>query len=445
MENTKKLREKLTSFQIIILGFAACIFIGAILLMLPISSKSHVYTPFNKSLFTSTSAVCVTGLVLLDTATYWSRFGQAVILILIQIGGLGVITIASLLAVLAGRKISFMHRQTMQNAISAPQLGGMVKFTKFIFKTSILIELLGALALMPFFYERYGLEGIWMAFFHSISAFCNAGFDLMGAKTGEFSSLTAFQGSYYIMIVVCMLIISGGLGFLTWDDLAAKKRHFRNFRMQSKVIIVTSVVLIIVPACIFFIVDFADLPMRERICSSIFQSVTARTAGFNTADYSTMSENGRAITMILMLIGGSPGSTAGGMKTTTIAILFINAIAVFRRRANAKCFGRRIEDSVVKNAATILFMYLVLVFVSAFIICGVEGLPLEECLFETISAVATVGVTMGITPGLGIASQIILMLLMFFGRVGGLTLIYAAFSHRVTYASEYPVENIVVG
>ena len=202
MENIRKIREKLTSFQIIILGFAACIFIGAILLMLPISSQSHVYTPFNKSLFTSTSAVCVTGLVLLDTASYWSRFGQAVILILIQIGGLGVITVASLLAVLAGRKISFMQRQTMQNAISAPQVGGMVRFTKFIFKTSFLIELIGALALMPVFYGRYGLEGIWMAVFHSISAFCNAGFDLMGTKSGEFSSLTSFQGSYYIMIVI---------------------------------------------------------------------------------------------------------------------------------------------------------------------------------------------------------------------------------------------------
>lgn len=445
MNLLKKIREKLTSFQVIILGFAGVILIGTILLMLPISSGSHLFTPFHEALFTATSAVCVTGLVLVDTASYWSYFGQAVILILIQIGGLGVITVASLLSMIVGRKISLMQRQTMQSALSAPQVGGIVRLTRFIFKTAFLLELLGALALLPLFCGRYGAEGIWMAVFHSVSAFCNAGFDIMGTKTGAFSSLTSFQGSLYGTAVFSILIVAGGIGFLTWEDIASKKTRFKEYRMQSKVIICTSIFLILLPACIFFFTEFADFPMKERFCASVFQSVTPRTAGFNTADYSAMSENGWGITMILMLIGGSPGSTAGGMKTTTIAILFANAIAVFRKRDNTNYFGRRIDDSVVKNAATILFMYITLSLLGAFVISAVEKISLIQCMFETMSAIGTVGLTLGITQQLGMVSQVVLILLMFFGRVGGLTIIYAAFSHKDTYASKYPVENIMVG
>ena len=445
MNIIKKIKERLSSFQIIILGFAGVILLGTLLLMLPISSQSGSFTPFNKSLFTATSAVCVTGLVLVDTASHWSYFGQAIILILIQIGGLGVITVASSLALLAGKKISVMQRQTMQNSISAPQVGGVVKLTKFIFKTSFLIEFLGAVSLMPVFCKRYGAEGIWMSVFHSISAFCNAGFDLMGTKSGQFTSITAFADDFYATIVFSIIILAGGLGFLTWEDIKTKKIKFSEYIMQSKVIIITSLALIVIPAIIFFAVDFAEVSMKQRICTSIFHAVTPRTAGFNTADYMSMRDSGRAITMVLMLIGGSPGSTAGGMKTTTIAILFLNAIAVFRKRSNANCFGRRIEDSVVKNAATILFMYITLAMVSAIVIGIVEDLPLATTMFETMSAIGTVGLSLGATPGLGIISQIILIVLMFFGRVGGLTLIYAAFSHQDTFASKYPVGNIMVG
>ena len=423
MEVLKSVKEKLTSFQIIILGFAGVILLGAILLMLPISSQNHTFTPFNQALFTSTSAVCVTGLVLLDTATHWSFFGQIIILILIQIGGLGVITVATLFVMLAGRKISLMHRQTMQNALSTPQVGGVVKLTRFVFKGVFIVELIGALLLLPLFCKRYGFEGIWMSIFHSISAFCNAGFDLMGAKTGQFSSITSFSDNIYATIVFSVLIVFGGIGFLTWEDIVTKRTRFKEYRMQSKVIIYTTIVLLVIPAIVFFFQDFADMPMKERICVSVFQAVTPRTAGFNTADYSAMTDNGRALSMVLMIIGGSPGSTAGGMKTTTIAILFANAIAVFRKRNYANYFGRRIEDSVVKNAATIFFMYITFSMIGAFIISAVERFSLTECLFETISAIGTVGVTLGITPELGYISQIVLILLMFFGRVGGLTLI----------------------
>lgn len=441
----KAIKDKLTSFQIIILGFAGFVLFGAILLMLPISSQAHVITPFHQALFTSTSSVCVTGLVLLDTATHWSLFGQVVILILIQIGGLGVITVASLVVMLAGRKISLMQRQTMQSALSAPQVGGIVRLTRFIFKTAFIIEAVGVVLLLPVFCSRYGAEGIWMSVFHSISAFCNAGFDLMGAKSGQFSSLTSFQDNIYMTIVVSLMIIVGGIGFLTWEDVVTKKFRIREYRLQSKVVLGTGLVLTIIPFVLFFFLDFADYPMKNRFCAALFQAVTTRTAGFNTADYSEMTDGGRAITMILMLIGGSPGSTAGGMKTTTIAVLFANAIAIFKKRDNAKFFRRRIEDSVVKNAAAIFFLYVFLSMLGAYIISIVEKISLDLSMFETMSAIGTVGITRGITPSLGITSQIILILLMFFGRVGGLTLIYAAFSSRNTVASKYPVENIMVG
>lgn len=445
MDIITTVKGKLSSFQIIILGFAGVILGGAVLLMLPISSKAHQVTPFIDALFTSTSAVCVTGLVVRDTSLYWSYFGQGVILVLIQMGGLGVVTVASFLAVIAGRKISLMQRQTMQSALSAPQVGGVVRLTSFVFRTAFAVELIGFLVLLPFFCKRYGLAGIWMSVFHSISAFCNAGFDLMGGKTGAFSSLTFFQDSPFVTIVFGLLIFTGGIGFLTWDDIVKKKFHIKEYRMQSKVILATSLLLLVIPAICFFFFDFSDLPLKSRICQSMFQAVTPRTAGFNTADLTKMTSSGLGIMMILMLIGGSPGSTAGGMKTTTAAVLFGNTIAVFRRRDNAKFFGRRIADHEIKNASTIFFMYLILAIGGALIISVCENLPMSTSLFETISAIGTVGLTLGITSGLGVISKLVLMLLMFFGRVGGLTLIYAAFSRRDTFISKYPLEHITVG
>lgn len=438
-------QNKLSSFQIIILGFAGVIVLGALLLMLPISTQNGAVTPFSKTLFTATSAVCVTGLVVFDTASYWSGFGQLIILIMIQIGGLGVISVASFLSMLAGRKISLMQRQTMQNALSAPQMGGIVKLTRFIFLVSFAIEGIGALLLMPVFMTKYGIRGIWMAVFHSVSAFCNAGFDLMGNQTGQYSSLTSFAGSGYVTLVICLLIMIGGIGFLTWKDIAVKKTRFKEYSMQTKVILVTTTILIVIPAVFFFFSDFAKEPLKDRICMSVFQAVTPRTAGFNTADLNKMSDAGRSVMMLLMLIGGSPGSTAGGMKTTTIAVLFANAIAVFRKRQNANCYGRRIDDSTVKNASAILFMYVFFSMLSAIIISITDGIPMQMGMFETFSAIGTVGLTLGITPTLSAVSRFLLMLLMFFGRVGGLTIIYAAFSQKDASTLKYPMENITVG
>ena len=445
MEKILHKKKHLTSFQFIILGFTAVILAGTLVLMLPISARSGIGTPFHEALFTSTSAVCVTGLVVHDTATYWSTFGQAIILLMIQIGGMGVITVAASLALISGRRISLMQRSTMQEAIAAPKMGGIVRLTGFVIKITFIIELLGAVIMMPVFIKDFGTKGIWMALFHSISAFCNAGFDIMGTYGHEFASLTSYVANPIISLTIISLIIVGGIGFLTWDDIRANKHHFKHYRMQSKVILVTTGILIIVPALYLFFIEFANLPVNERILASLFQSVTPRTAGFNTADLTLISGAGQAILIVLMLIGGSPGSTAGGMKTTTIAVLFANAMAVFRRKENAQFFGRRLGHDVVRNAATILTMYVSIYYISAITISTIEGLPINMCLFETASAIGTVGLTLGITPKLGLVSRMILILLMFLGRVGGLTLIYAALSGNGKNLSKLPLEKITVG
>lgn len=438
-------KNRFTSFQIIIGGFIAVILIGALLLMLPVSSKAGIITPFNEALFTSTSAVCVTGLVVQDTATYWSWFGQGIILVLIQIGGLGVITIAVSFALLSGRKISLMQRSVMQEAISAPKVGGIVRLTGFVLKGTFLVEFTASFIMMPVFVKDFGAKGIWMAIFHSISAFCNAGFDLMGTENAKYASLTSYISHPLINITIMLLIIIGGIGFLTWEDILKNKYRIKNYRMQTKVILTTSFLLILFPAFFFFFRDFADMPMQERIFSSLFQAVTPRTAGFNTADLTMMTKDGLGIVIVLMLVGGSPGSTAGGMKTTTLAVLIANTLACFRRKEDAQMFGRRIETSTIKNAATIFMMYIVLFFGGAIVISTVEDLSFSTCLFETASAIGTVGLTLGITPELGVISQTILMILMFLGRVGGLTLIYAALSGSGKKISKLPQEKMTVG
>ena len=435
---------RLTTSQSIILGFFSMILLGTFLLMLPFSSRAGAVTPFSDALFTATSAVCVTGLVVYDTAAYWSVFGQTVIIILIQIGGMGVITVAASFALISGRRISLMQRSTMQEAISAPKVGGIVRLTSFIIRISLLIELLGAAAMAPVFCRDFGPKGLWMALFHSISAFCNAGFDLMGTSM-PFSSLTGYTADPVINVIVMLLVVIGGIGFLTWDDIRAHKLHVHQYRMQSKVILCTTAILLLFPALYFFFFEFPSLAPGERVLASLFQSVTTRTAGFNTADLTALSEPGRYIMIALMLIGGSPGSTAGGMKTTTIAVLFASAISTFFRKEYAHFFDRRIDDSVIKNAATILLMYLSLFFFGGLAISIIEGAPMLDCLFETASAVGTVGLTLGLTSHLGLVSRGILIVLMFFGRVGGLTLIFAALSGTAKNVSKYPQEKITVG
>ena len=403
---SKIIRKKhLTSFQLIILGFAGVILLGTILLMFPIATLENVPTPFSEALFTATSAVCVTGLVVKDTGSYWSVFGQTVILVLIQIGGLGVVTVAAAVSLLSGKRISLMQRSTIQDAISAPKVGGIVRLTRFILKGTFLIETVGAMLLLPVFLSDYG-------------------FDMLGTTENTFPSLMRYSGNAIVNVVIMLLIIIGGIGFLTWDDIYMNKMNFKRYRMQSKIILVTTACLIFLPAVFFFVYDLKNLSAGERLLAATFQSVTTRTAGFNTINISEMSEASSAVMILLMLIGGSPGSTAGGMKTTTFTVLLLNAIATFRSQENAGAFGRRLEYHVIKNAATIAMLY---------------------CLYEAASAVGTVGLTLGITPKLHVFSQVVLIILMYLGRVGGLTLIYAVFSGRNRGNARLPLEKITVG
>lgn len=445
MEIEKRKTRHITSFQIIIAGFFLVILVGSLLLMLPFATQEGKSTGFLEALFTATSAVCVTGLIIYDTATYWSTFGQIIILLLIQIGGMGVVTIAVAVTTASGRKIGLMQRSTMQEAISAPQLGGIVRMTQFILKTSILIEVIGAVLLSSVFCKEYGIgKEIWYAIFHSVSAFCNAGFDLNGIEA-PFSSLVNYSVQPVVNLTVILLIIIGGIGFITWADIEKNKWHFKKYRMQSKVILTVTACLIVIPAVYFFFCEFSEFSMEKRIWASIFQSVTPRTAGFNTVDLTMISETGQMVIIILMLIGGSPGSTAGGMKTTTFAVLCASAKAVFQKKESAHFFGRRVPNDAVRTAATIFLMYIVLFLSGGMIISYREGLPLIQTLFETGSAIGTVGLSLGITPELGDMSHLILIGLMFFGRVGGLTLIFAALSENKINNSMLPLEKITVG
>lgn len=443
-------KRGLSSARIITFGFLGVILLGTLLLMLPFSTKGEGGAPFLDALFTATSATCVTGLVVHDTATYWSTFGHIVILTMIQIGGMGVITIAVLVAKFSGKHIGLMQRSLMQESISAPQVGGIVRLTVFVFKATAVIELTGAVLMAPVFIGEFKAgKGIWYSIFHSVSAFCNAGFDLMGVVEPG-SSLTTLYGNPIINIVIMLLIIVGGIGFLTWDDIRKQRWHIRKYRMQSKVVLTVSGILIILPAVYFFFCEFSGeqwnwMSGEDRFWASMFQSVTARTAGFNTVDLAQLSGSGQLLMIVLMLIGGSPGSTAGGMKTTTAAVLLGTTIAVFRKKEEPQLFGRRVELNVVATAATILSLYLTLSVAGGIVISTIEEIPIITALFETASAIGTVGVTLGITAQLGVVSRMILIVLMFFGRAGVLTIVFAAISRNPSHLSKLPAEKITVG
>ena len=416
--------SRLSPFQIIILGFAGIILTGALLLITPLAAADGRAASFSDALFTSVSAVCVTGLVVCDTATRWSAFGQAVILVLIQIGGLGVVTAAASLVMLTGKNLSLKQRSTLQEAVSAPQMGGIM---------------------LPVFARDFGPRGVWMALFHSVSAFCNAGFDLLGRPGDLCPSLTAYTGSPVISLTVMLLIISGGIGFVTWEDFLHRKLNIRRYRVQSRIILSTTAFLILVPAVLFYFLEFSGLPVPERVLASLFQSVTARTAGFNTVPLNAMSGAGQAVLIALMLIGGSPGSTAGGIKTTTFAVLWANTRAALRRQKDPQLFCRRIDGGTVGQASALMVLYLILAITGALVISRAEGIPAGTCLYETASALGTVGLSLGITQQLGLLSRIILMILMFLGRVGSLTIAYAAFSSVDTRSSGFPHASVTVG
>lgn len=435
---------KFSSTQIILGSFLMTVLIGTVLLFLPISSNSGKPTDFLTCLFTATSSLCVTGLVVVDTATHWSLFGQTVILILIQIGGLGVVVVVTIISLFLGQKISFSQRTVIQEALAVQHVGGTVKLIKFILKFVLYYELIGAFLLFFHFRNEFDfLTSIWYSIFHSISAFCNAGFDLMGVK-GPFSSFTSYESSILLNVTIMLLIIYGGIGFAVWEDLIKMKFNFKKYKLQSKLVIVTTFLLIIIPAAYFYFFEYQMNSGTSRILPSLFQSVTTRTAGFNTTSFADMSEVGKAVSIILMLIGGSPGSTAGGMKTTTFAIVMISTMSVFKRYNEPHIFNRRIGIQIIKNAMTIFVMYINLFLLFGFIICKIDGLALTDTLFETASAIGTVGLTLGITTKLSTISRVLIIILMFLGRVGGLTFIYSIIP-TLNRESGYISENVAVG
>ena len=436
---------RINYFQKILLGFAVLILFGAILLMLPIASNEGVYTPFLKALFTSTSASCVTGLIVYDTATHWSLFGQAVILFLIQIGGLGVVVAVTSIILLSGKRIGYSQRNTLANSISINSQGGIMKMLLFLLKWTGIIELFFASLLATQFIPEFGVKrGLWYSIFHSVSAFCNAGFDLMGIKE-PFSSLSDYVGNPLINISIMSLILLGGLGFVTWQDIAKNKGNFHRYRLQSKIILSTTIFLVLIPALFYFFLEFREMPMESRILASIFTAVTPRTAGFNTVDFSKFSDSGIFLQILLMLVGAAPGSTGGGMKMTTMTVLFLTSVAIFRNNSRTEAFGRTIPGEVIRNATTIAFMYISLCVLSGMFISLHEHLPLLTTCFETASAIATVGLTLGITPKLSPVSHMVLIFLMYIGRVGGLCLIYAVFPNINPNKGRLVEENVIVG
>lgn len=419
-------------------------------MMLPIASKERVFTSVIDSLFTAASATCVTGLVLFDTFTHWSLFGQLVILTLIQIGGLGFVTLAIMIITFTGKKIGFSQRVVMQESISAPKVGGIVRLTRFVISGALLFEALGMLLLAFRLCPRFGLgKGLYLSMFTSVSAFCNAGFDLMGIVEPS-SSLTTFNHDPLVLLTVAALIILGGLGFFVWDDLKTNRFKWKKYKLHTKIVMATTLFLIVSATTMIFAIEynasaFESMNIFEKVLNSFFQAVTPRTAGFNSVSISMLHESTLFLMMVLMLIGGSSGSTAGGVKTTTFAMLVLNAVTVAKRRSELKIFHRRLDDSVLRSAVTIVSIYLVLFFFSAMSISVIDGFTMTESLFESASAIGTVGLSTGITPGLGISSKLILTFLMYFGRVGCLTIIYAIHSNAGAELSKQPLEKIMVG
>ena len=445
-------KKSLSSFQIIIFGFLAVILVGTLLLMLPFASREPGSAPFLDALFTATSATCVTGLIVHDTATYWSCFGQVVILLLIQIGGMGVVTITIAVAMVSGKKIGLMQRSLMQESISAPQVGGIVRFTGFFLKGIALIELLGAILLAPVFIKDFGVgKGIWYGVFHSISAFCNAGFDLMGTPDDPFQSLIGWAEDPLVNITVMALIVLGGLGFFVWSDVW-DKHGFCRLRLHTKIVLTATAGLLLFGFGWTLLFEWSNpatlgaFDTPHKLLAAAFESVTLRTAGFNTIDLGALTGPSQAVSCLLMFIGGSPGSTAGGIKTVTAAVLVLTAISAFCGRTTVSAFGRTIAPRSIMNAVTLLMAGGVLCLVGACAIAGIEDAPFHQCLFEAVSAFGTVGVSMGLTPTLAAASRVILIVMMYMGRVGVLTLGVAVFMRRREPPRlKYPDADVFIG
>ena len=442
-------KNKMSRIQIISLGFIIIILTGVLLLKLPFATKSGEAADWMTAIFTATSATCVTGLVVVDTFTYWSRFGQAVILCLIQIGGLGFMSIGIFLLLFFRKRIGLRERGLMQESVSALQISGMVRIVKMIIAGTVLFEGIGAVLLSIRFIPMLGIkEGVFYSVFHAISAFCNGGFDLMG-RYGQYSSLVMFYDDWLVNIVIMGLITIGSLGFLVWQDIRDKKLNFKKYRLHTKIVLVMTFAVLIVSSVLFMIFEWnntmAGMTVWQRIWSSMFSSVTARTAGFNSVDTGLLTDSSKLLTIFLMFMGGSPGSTAGGIKTTTVVVVFLYLWSNMRNDTGCNIFRRRLDDEVIKRASLVFYINLFLAMGAGLMICAVQRLDFLDILFEVISAIGTVGMTTGITRSLNMVSRVILILLMYCGRVGSMTFAMSFIEKRKNAPVKLPVEKITVG
>ncbi len=445
-----RLMRRLSPAQIVVLGFAGVILLGALLLMLPFATRDGQGAPFLTSLFTAASASCVTGLTLMDLYAYYTLFGQAVLLALIQVGGLGIVTMAIAMVTISRRRIGLQQRLLMQESISAPQMGGIVKLVGFMVRFTAICEGAGAVLLATRFVPVLGWgDGVWTAVFTSVSAFCNAGFDLSGILQPG-SSLTLFWNDPVVVLTVAFLLIIGGVGFLAWKDVRQHGIHLKYYRLQTKLVLVVTGLLVLLPALYFFFFEFASpqwsqMSWGERVLASFFQAASPRTAGFVILDIQNFSQASLLLMMALMLIGGSPGSTAGGIKTTSVAVLFLSLRSCLTKKEHLYFCKRRLPDGALRNTMVLLCLFSTLFLAGVMALCWLDGLTLVEGMFEVVSALGTVGMSLGVTPTLSAASQVVLILLMYLGRIGGLTLLYAVNSRAVKVPREYPEEPVNIG
>ncbi len=445
----KKIAAKKSTTRQIAFGFAMIILAGTLLLSLPIANRSGHGDPLS-ALFTATSATCVTGLVVADTYQNWTIFGQLVILCMIQVGGLGFMTIGAYISVLLKKRIGLKERERLQESVNTLEIAGVVRLVKKIVQGALCIEGLGAVLLAFRFVPRFGAaRGIYFAVFHAISAFCNGGFDLMGVDEA-YSSLVAFEGDIVVNLVVVTLILVGGIGFIVWDDVARHKWHFRKYLLHSKIVLTTTLVLTAAGTVLFLVTEdqaaFAGMGPLERFLGALFSSVTPRTAGFNSVDTAALSNSGKMLTMLMMFIGGSPGSTAGGVKTTSMIVLLFYAVAMVLNREDINLFGRRLTDEVVKKANAVVVINATLTIIATIVIMALQPLlDFEDVLFEVLSAIGTVGMTVGITRDLNIISQVIIIVLMYCGRLGSLSFALVFAQKSASAAVRQPQEKIIVG
>lgn len=435
--------------QTLAAGFALLILGGALLLSLPVSNRDGRALPFINALFTSTSATCVTGLVVYDTFLQFTSFGQAVILLLIQIGGLGFMTFAMVIPMMMGRRIGLRERAYLMEAINPLQIGGVVRLAKHILAGTLIFELAGAGLLAIRFIPLFGVSrGLWFSVFHSVSAFCNAGFDLLGAY-GPFVSLMPFYNDWLVCGTVMALIVIGGIGFVVWDDIGRNRLHFRRYALHTKIVLVMTAALIVLGAILIMILEWngtmRGMSPGDRLLCSLFQAVSPRTAGFNTVDIGAMGEGSRLLTTLLMIVGAAPGSTGGGIKVSTFAVLTLAIFSQARLRTDVNVFHKRVDENVVKRAFCSTAIYILLALAGCFLITAVQGLDLEHTLFECFSAIGTVGLSTGITRALTPISRLTIILLMYIGRVGSLTVFMAVTEKHAHSQLRNPVEKVIIG